>query len=448
MLLFSRQLQDSKGTPGLMTDSWQRDLPPWTDFVNYEDESAGIFDAFSRQHDGQNILLRQHFTDFIDSGCFRLPCIEPSCSSHPPPNNRLQDRGKPLDFKHFHAQSTESCGEDCFLTKPVESSEDVVWAEDELDTLALILSQCPKLSSCELAITTDKPCREVYVQRRHLEERNPELWKSRTAAAVVARGSNLFLPIGAANDGEPPAFGCSHWGPCDEVDCACFKASQYCQSSCSCGNRCGRQYPGCDCPPPRRSTSHSVCRTDQCKCVKLKRECEPGVCRSCKSHLGIRSCNNVAMGSEMPTKTFVAEGKYGFGLFARDVIPKHALIGEYTAEVLGARRGHAQGIIGDHIDRNYLFDFDEDPENDACLDALEAGNATRFINHCSTSVATPKAEKKSPNAVSRTKYVNGDVRIGIYATRDIRKNQEIFMDYGPRYFNNNKKGKKMPQKQD
>ncbi|KZV84966.1 SET domain-containing protein [Exidia glandulosa HHB12029] len=438
MLVLSRQLQDSKEKRGLVTDCWQREMPSWTDFVNNEDELADIFDAFSRQHDGQNISLRQHFTDFIDSTCFRLPCIEPSCSSHPPPNNRLQDRGKPLDFKHFRAQSKESCGVDCFLTWPVEPSEDVVWAEDELDALALILSQCPNLSSCELAITTDKPCREVYVQRRHLEERNPELWKPRTQAAVVEQDSNMILPERPPKEGEPglPPFGCFHSGPCDSDDCACFKAVQYCRSSCGCGNRCGRQYPGCDCHPPKKkkSKTYNACRSKNCLCVKLRRECEPGVCRSCESHLGIRSCANVAMGSGMPTKTFVAEGKYGFGLFARDLIPEGAFIGEYTAEILGTSRGQAQDVIGKHIGRGYLFSFCNS-KNGVGLDALDAGNVTRFINHGSMTVLpTPQAKKMAPNAEPRELYVNGDITIGVFATCDIRKNQEIFMDYGAEYF--------------
>ncbi|KZV95353.1 hypothetical protein EXIGLDRAFT_766266 [Exidia glandulosa HHB12029] len=351
MRVLSRPLQESNECGGLMTDTWQRDVPLWPEFVDRENELGDIFDEFLRRDDREKTGLREHFEDFIKSGCFRSSCIEPSCSSHGPAKNCVDELAMRFDLEEFRARSKETCGDECFLAEVVEPSKNGLWTEKERDDLRLIVSQCPELSSCELAVVSDKSCREVYVERQHLEDETAEV-SGMASAAVAEDGERTLGVTGGASAGEH---------------------------------------------------------------------------------------GNVKMGSEMPTKTFVAEGAYGFGLFARDLIPKDSLVGEYTGEVLCDGRALSQAVIGEHIERNYVFDFEEYPQNDVCLDALEAGNATRFINH---------ADKERANAVAKRKWVNGDMKIGIYATREIRKNDEIFMDYGARYFKKKEEGKEIEQKQE
>jgi len=95
------------------------------------------------------------------------------------------------------------------------------------------------------------------------------------------------------------------------------------------------------------------------------------------------------------------------------------------------------------------------------LDALEAGNATRFINHAKGKAANAEVKRKclvfgSLVSVLRGTFtdvlVDGDLRLGIYAStftfiilaieaqspcfteRKIKKDEEIYLDYGKKYF--------------
>ncbi|EJD33569.1 SET domain-containing protein [Auricularia subglabra TFB-10046 SS5] len=296
----------------------------------------------------------------------------------------------------------------------------IMWDEDELDSLALIVSQCPSIDVCQLAVTMDRPCCQVFIQRRELPKRNPEIFKPRPPREVVSKEDAFGLPVNGKYSHS--AFGCSHTGPCTlQHDCACAKFGHYCQTACSCTQECGRQYQGCDC---RASSQSAVCRTPQsCLCMRLARECEPGVCKGCLTHEGRQRCSNRVLGGVPLIKYKVAESKHGYGLFAREKITSKQAIGEYVAEVISPERTDSQCVIARHVERNYLFDWCE--EEGLFLDSLEAGNATRFINH---------ADGRKANASAIYKWVNGDVKLGIYAIRNIRKNQEILMNYGQKYF--------------
>jgi hypothetical protein len=54
---------------------------------------------------------------------------------------------------------------------------------------------------------------------------------------------------------------------------------------------------------------------------------------------------------------------------------------------------------------------------DYVIDACRKGNKSRFINH-----------SDSPNCETRTLFVNGDQRIGFYASVDIKAECELFFN--------------------
>ncbi|EJD41922.1 SET domain-containing protein [Auricularia subglabra TFB-10046 SS5] len=403
----------------LIPHCWQRELPPWPVFTQLGDQFLAL--AKGVVFDTGGVLLREHFSRFMDESCFRLLCIEQSCVSHLP-DRALPLRDRPVPPLSAPVSSSNTpCGANCHKSARLSGEdEDIVWDEDELDSLALIVSQCPSIDVCRLAVTMDRPCYEVYIQRRELPKRNPEIFELRPPQEVVSKEDAFGLPVSGKHSHS--AFGCSHTGPCTlQQDCACAKFGHYCQTACSCTRECGRQYPGCDC---RASSRSAVCRTPQsCLCLRLERECEPGVCKGCLTHEGRKRCSNRVLGGVPLIRYKVAESKHGYGLFAREKITSKQAIGEYIGEVISPARTDSQGVIARHVERNYLFDRRE--EEGLFLDSLEAGNATRFINH---------ADGRKANASAIYKWVNGDIRLGIYAIRNIRKNQEILMNYGQKYF--------------
>ncbi|KAG8737592.1 hypothetical protein FRC10_008049 [Ceratobasidium sp. 414] len=60
------------------------------------------------------------------------------------------------------------------------------------------------------------------------------------------------------------------------------------------------------------------------------------------------------------------------------------------------------------------------------IDAAKAGNETRFINH--------PVEPKHTNCKAEWKYVGGELRLGIYASKHIYVDQELFLNYGKSFF--------------
>ncbi|EJD35884.1 SET domain-containing protein [Auricularia subglabra TFB-10046 SS5] len=329
------------------------------------------------------------------------------------------------------SEPSDQCGDSCHWSSSI-SHDEIVWSEDELDALVLIIRNCPTQSACRLAVAMDKSCREVYAQRIHLKTRNPDLFLQRPVPVEVsAEESKRWLMRT-----QHTVFGCSHEGPCTaENGCSCTWSrtpddskpglapeAQYCQRSCSCGPACARRYPGCKCHK-KSKVSGLRCETMSCLCVKRGRECEVGVCGHCDPVEGRKRCGNRVFGNQPKGYYKIAETKHGYGLFATTKILAGEPIGEYLAEAISDERASAYGVMAKHTGRNYVYDWSE--REQLYLDAIEAGNATRFINH---------AEGKQANASAAFKWVNGDLKICVTAERNIGKNKEILMDYGENFF--------------
>jgi len=84
--------------------------------------------------------------------------------------------------------------------------------------------------------------------------------------------------------------------------------------------------------------------------------------------------------------------------------------------------------------RNYLFAVPDSPSyrQDArvnygyVLDAITISNETRFPNH--------SKKEREINCIAKTKLVNGQSRIGLFATRAIKPMEELLFDYGDEFF--------------
>lgn len=70
---------------------------------------------------------------------------------------------------------------------------------------------------------------------------------------------------------------------------------------------------------------------------------------------------------------------------------------------------------------NYSFTLNVDQ----VLDAAFVGNNTRYLNHVTGNKA---------NVTAAAKWVNGEHRIGFYATKNIKRGRELLFDYGMDYW--------------
>ncbi len=114
-------------------------------------------------------------------------------------------------------------------------------------------------------------------------------------------------------------------------------------------------------------------------------------------------------------KLKVGRSKTGFGLFAREPIPKGAKIIEYVGKLMTDERDSAKST-------RYIFNLNKHVD----IDGVPRWNTARYINHS----CRPNAESDEI-----------DGHIWIEAKRNIALGEEITYDYGREYFNEHIKPK-------
>ncbi|KHJ88508.1 SET domain protein [Oesophagostomum dentatum] len=206
---------------------------------------------------------------------------------------------------------------------------------------------------------------------------------------------------------------CSHNGHCDGNPlCVCSSGSGICSKFCGCPQDCRMRFPGCRCAPGN-------CRTKQCQCYFARWECDPDLCKSCKCDdlsMEGEKCRNVPLqrGHQKLLKVGIS-GIAGWGCFIQETADKGDLIAEYTGEVISKWESERRGLIYDKFCTSYIFGMN----NDQFIDATRVGNLIRFANHSNTNA----------NCSSEIKIVNGEHRIGVYASRHILFGEELLFDY-------------------
>ncbi|CAL8115406.1 unnamed protein product [Orchesella dallaii] len=203
---------------------------------------------------------------------------------------------------------------------------------------------------------------------------------------------------------------CSHKGRCDE-NCSCVKNGVKCEKFCDCRRRnCNNRFRGCTCA--------NKCKTKNCPCYRGFRECDPDLCKKCKSHESDpkeRTCLNVSiqMGKGKPLRLAVSDVN-GWGVFAGSDIHIKEYISEYTGEVISHSEADKRGFVYDARKHTFLFGLDEN----YTIDGTILGGKVRFMN-----------SSLKPNCEPRKMRVNGELRIGFYAIKEIKKGDELFMNY-------------------
>lgn len=127
----------------------------------------------------------------------------------------------------------------------------------------------------------------------------------------------------------------------------------------------------------------------------------------------------IAKGEIAPMSVRFINDKIGYGVFAEHDIAKDQFVGEYTGIVMN---------LADVKDTKYTWDYLSGYDKygkqfQVSLDAANAGNEMRFVNH-----------DFNPNAVM--KYVpQGGYWHAVYiASRPIKNGEQILTDYGKRYW--------------
>ena len=115
----------------------------------------------------------------------------------------------------------------------------------------------------------------------------------------------------------------------------------------------------------------------------------------------------------------------GWGGFAGEDVPEGSLISEYCGELISHLEAERRGFWYDLAQYNFLFDLDEN----SVIDGSQRGCVARFFNHSSSPNACARC-MNTPFCAFVAMLVLGELRIGIYAARDILPDEEITIDYG------------------
>ncbi|KAG5671046.1 hypothetical protein PVAND_001264 [Polypedilum vanderplanki] len=160
----------------------------------------------------------------------------------------------------------------------------------------------------------------------------------------------------------------------------------------------------CDCTPyddePCGPNSYCINRNDGFECSK---NCAAG-----------QKCQNKKLSNnETPQLGLFDTKTRGIGVKALEEIQKDNFIIEYIGEIIDEKEKNER--LKKFPKVSYIYTLTKS----VFIDAHFKSNFSRFVNHSC-----------EPNAYTRIIFVNGFPRLGIYALRTIKKNEEVLIDYG------------------
>ncbi|XP_068647220.1 histone-lysine N-methyltransferase ASHH2 [Aristolochia californica] len=164
----------------------------------------------------------------------------------------------------------------------------------------------------------------------------------------------------------------------------------------------------CHCMPP---SDGSLGCGDECLNRMLNIECVQGTC-PCGD-----LCSNQQFQKHKYAKlVWFRSGKKGYGLRLLENVSRGNFLIEYVGEVLDLHNYEARQR--DYASRGQKHFYFMTLNGSEIIDACAKGNLGRFINHSC-----------EPNCRTEKWMVNGEVCIGLFALRDIKKGEEVTFDY-------------------
>ncbi|XP_075520175.1 histone-lysine N-methyltransferase ASHH3-like isoform X1 [Primulina tabacum] len=210
--------------------------------------------------------------------------------------------------------------------------------------------------------------------------------------------SKLVKEIGSPVDFELPEW-LNKWKP----TCSFIRRNVYLTK------KIKRRDDGIFCSCSSTPGSSGVCGRD-CLCSMLRSSCSSGC--DCGS-----SCLNKPF-HQRPVKRMknVQTEKCGTGIVAEEDINQGEFVIEYVGEVIDDKTCEERLWKMKHREETnfYLCEINRD----MVIDATYKGNKSRYINHSCC-----------PNTEMQKWMIDGETRIGIFATRDIKMGEHLTYDY-------------------
>ena len=115
----------------------------------------------------------------------------------------------------------------------------------------------------------------------------------------------------------------------------------------------------------------------------------------------------------------------GMGVFAKKNIKKNTKLGEYTGKIYNANDYlNDNGNFPDLSNNKYLMMTTKNGKIHNLIDGLDGGNWTRYINGIKT---------YSQSGLENCEFYQYSGKIFVRSIKNITKNEEIIIDYGPNY---------------
>lgn len=174
-------------------------------------------------------------------------------------------------------------------------------------------------------------------------------------------------------------------------------------------NRKRKSDDGIFCSCESSSDSTAVCGRD-CHCGMLLSSCSSG----CKC--GISCLNKAFQHRPVKKMKLVKTEKCGSGIVADEDIKLGEFVIEYVGEVIDDKT--CEQRLWNMKDRGETNFYLCEINRDMVIDATNKGNKSRYINHSCC-----------PNTEMQKWIIDGETRIGIFASRDIKKGEHLTYDY-------------------
>ncbi|CAK5262025.1 unnamed protein product [Mycena citricolor] len=396
-------LLDHDGVRGMIESSRRRDFPPWPKTVPPTQKFLRDDDTLSPDTSPSQIL-NQLITNF----CGNLNCVIPFCTTHLEPQTmplRVESSVKSSRMRALALRTKTPCDDECFLLRELDATcPPVSWSKVDLDLLETLLELTPDMLPCRLAEVIKRPCFEIYKLRATMlpedseEQQRRKRAPSRPQKTLRFRGLNrslralsvLMIPRSR------PKWLLSISTQASVVGVA-VRAPRKASDA-------------------RRKPAHADWH------IENAIRNSASAARHGSDDLAGLCCNSgIQRGRWKLTK--VAPATYGLGLFVQEHVSKDELIiGNISANSSSRLLSNLGGnLIASHRDRSYAFDLNETMR----VDGTYLGNDSRFINH---------DDGEHVNCCAKVLLVNGEHRIGFFATREINPGEEILFSYGKKFF--------------